>query len=223
MPVPPLSRSFASFAVNHADSGEGKIDSNLFELAQGLPIAVPMRPALLKTQADTPTEISPAGDRLSTGERELIAVFVQMTQTLGLPRSFGEIYGLLFASPQPLSQQDIMVRLGISKGSVSQGLRFLRTIGAIQAASEASERRECFVPVVELRALVGGFIRERITPQLSEWTDRTHRIRLDDFKSETGDVSATADLKVIGNRLEKLKTWHQRADLVLPLMGKLIG
>jgi DNA-binding transcriptional regulator GbsR (MarR family) len=182
-----------------------------------------MNPAFLKPQADTPAEIPAEGDRLSTGERELIAVFVQMTQTLGLPRSFGEIYGLLFATPQPLSQQDIVERLGISKGSVSQGLRFLRTLGAIQVAPEASERRECFVPVVELRALVGGFIRERITPQLSEWTDRTHRIRLEDFSSETGDVGATADLKVIGNRLEKLKTWHQRADLVLPLMGKLIG
>lgn len=200
-----------------------RFDSNLFELIHGFPISAPMDPVVLNPQADTPAEIPPEGDRLSTGERELIAVFVQMTQTLGLPRSFGEIYGLLFASPQPLSQQDIVVRLGISKGSVSQGLRFLRTIGAIQAAPEASERRECFVPVVELRALVGGFIRERITPQLSEWTDRTHRIRLEDFSAGAAHGSATPDLQVISNRLEKLKAWHQRAELVLPLMGKIIG
>ena len=58
---------------------------------------------------------------LTTGESEVIAIFVQMTQVLGVPRSLGEIYGLLFATPQPLSFQDIADRLKLSKGSVSQG------------------------------------------------------------------------------------------------------
>ena len=169
--------------------------------------------------AVTPVEVY----RLTTGETELIAVFVQMTQTLGLPRSLGEIYGLLYASPQPLAQQDIVARLGISKGSVSQGLRFLRTIGAIQPWPDANDRRECFVPVVELRALVGGFIRECITPQLTEWTERTQNISLNDFKSGERATASPSDLKLINNRIEKLKIWHQRAELVLPLMVKLIG
>ncbi len=182
-----------------------------------------MAASMTQPTVDTPAEASSEVNRLTTGERELIAVFVQMTQTFGLPRSLGEIYGLLFASPQPLSQQYIVARLGISKGSVSQGLRFLRTIGAIQPVPDANERRECFMPVVELRALVGGFIRERITPQLSLWTDRTNNINLDDFKADEGAPPSPADIKLINNRLEKLKTWHQRAELVLPLMGKLIG
>jgi len=182
-----------------------------------------MTASMTPTPADIPAEVSAEENRLTPGERELIAVFVQMTQALGLPRSLGEIYGLLFASAQPLAQQDIVARLGISKGSVSQGLRFLRTIGAIQPVPDANERRECFIPVVELRALVGGFIRERITPQLSQWSDRTKNIDLGDFKTAEGVPSSPEDIKLINNRLEKLKTWHQRAELVLPLMGKLIG
>jgi hypothetical protein len=70
---------------------------------------------------------------------------------------------------------------------------------------------------------VGGFIRERINPQLSQWTDRTQSIRLDDFKASDISSQTPADLNLINNRLEKLKTWHQRAEMVLPLMGKLIG
>ena len=172
---------------------------------------------------ESPSEAALVSTQLTVGETELISIFVQMTQTLGLPRSLGEIYGLLFASPLPLAQQDIVERLGISKGSVSQGLRFLRTIGAIEPCPTANDRRECFVPVVELRSLVGGFIRERITPQLSMWTQRTQKIAVDDFKLGGVDASSSADLKLINNRLEKLKTWHQRAELVLPLLGKLIG
>ena len=167
---------------------------------------------------------APAGpSRLNPGEVELIAIFVQMSQTLGLPRSLGEIYGLLFASTRPLAQQDIMDRLQISKGSVSQGLRFLRTIGAIQTVPNPSDRRECFEPVVELRALVGGFIRERITPQLSDWTTRTQNLSLSQFQVPGETPLPAAELALINARLSKLQTWHSRAELVLPLMGKLIG
>jgi hypothetical protein len=46
---------------------------------------------------------------------------------------------------------------------------------------------------------------------------------LNDFKLAEHPTLSPADLSLINNRLEKLKTWHQRAELVLPLMGKLIG
>ena len=160
---------------------------------------------------------------LSPGEREVIAIFVQMTQTLGLPRSLGEIYGLLFATPRPLAHQDIVNRLKLSKGSVSQGLRFLRTIGAVQTRAAGEDRRERFEPVVELRALVGGFLRERVTPQLANWVTRTQALSLADFKTADTPPPPAADLKVLANRLDKLKTWQHRADTVLPLVGKFIG
>lgn len=174
-------------------------------------------------------------------------MFVQMTQVLGVPRSLGEIYGLLFATPQPLAFQDIADRLNLSKGSVSQGLRFLRTVGAIQPVVVAGDRREFFEPVVELRALVGGFLRERLNPQLETWGTRAKALKIEHFeRSETGNsglssqvsgfsavsglrsqVSAAtldaAGRKVLSGRIDKLKTWQKRANTVLPMIGKMLG
>ena len=124
---------------------------------------------------------------LSSGETEVIAMFVQMTQVLGVPRSLGEIYGLLFATPQPLAFQDIADRLALSKGSVSQGLRFLRSVGAIQPVVVPGDRREFFEPVVELRALVGGFLRERLNPQLETWGTRAKALKIADFERKASD------------------------------------
>ena len=186
---------------------------------------------------------------LSSGEREVIAIFVQMAQALGAPRSLGEIYGLLFATPQPLSFQEIADRLKLSKGSVSQGLRFLRTVGAIKPVVVAQDRREFFEPVVELRALVGGFFKERLNPQLEAWGTRAKTLKVEDFvkveigKPEAGSLKPEAnqsetsgltsqpsgladqlsDEEVLGSRLDKLKTWHKRANTVLPMIGKLLG
>lgn len=55
-------------------------------------------------------------------------------QVFGVPKSVGQIFGLLYASPEPLVFSDIVVRLEISKGSTSQGLQLLPSLGAINVA-----------------------------------------------------------------------------------------
>lgn len=67
-------------------------------------------------------------------EAEIVAVFSDLVVLLGLPKSLGEIYGLVFASAEPTTFADIEHKLGLSKGSVSQGLRALRELGAVREA-----------------------------------------------------------------------------------------
>ncbi len=143
-----------------------------------------------------------------------------MTQALGIPRSLGEIYGLLFATPQPLAFQDIVDRLKMSKGSVSQGLRFLRTVAAIKPVVVTGDRREFFEPVIELRQLVSGFLRERLNPQIETWGTRAKALKPTDFALET---LSEDDRETLDSRLDKLKTWQKRAGLVLPMVSKLLG
>src|SRR6218665_1610843 len=128
------------------------------------------------------SQLSALNSQLTPGEAGVISIFVQMAQAMGMQRSLGEIYGLLYATPQPLAFQDIVDRLGLSKGSVSQGLRFLRNVGAIQPVEVPGDRREYFEPVVELRALVGGFLREKINPQLEDWGVRARALKIEDFE-----------------------------------------
>ena len=59
---------------------------------------------------------------------ESVDFFVRMMSIMGLPRSVGEIYGLLYFSEDPLSMDQICKKLGISVGSASQGLKTLRNL-----------------------------------------------------------------------------------------------
>ena len=160
-----------------------------------------------------------------------------------MQRSLGEIYGLLYATPEPLAFQDIVDRLGLSKGSVSQGLRFLRTVGAIKPVVVAGDRREFFEPVLELRALVGGFLKERLNPELESWGVRAKALKIEDFeraksdelsanssersasglKAQGSQLTAQERRKLLGSRIDKLKAWHKKANLVLPMVSKLLG
>jgi len=83
---------------------------------------------------------SPAA-QLTALETEIIDLFVQVSRLFGQPRSLAEIYGLLFISAHPLAMDDLIERLRLSKGAASQGLKFLRNMGAGKTVYVPGDRR----------------------------------------------------------------------------------
>ncbi len=155
---------------------------------------------------------------LTTLQREVVDFFVDGVKVLGLPRSLGEIYGLLFITTAPLSLDDLVRDLGISKGSASQGLRMLRTLGAVREAAGNGDRRTYYEPAVDLKKLVGGFIREQVRPHLD-----SGKIKLR-FIAETASLTADpVDKEFFNDRIERLESWMKRGGQVLPMLQKILG
>ena len=153
-------------------------------------------------------------------EREIANHFADLATMLAQPRSYGQIYGLLFASTRPLSFTDIVERLDLSKGSVSQGLKALRAVGAIHPAEGSDWRREHFVAETELRMLIGGLLRESIQPQLKQGAMRVEAMRT---RHRTLLTGRTGTGKALHDRLAKLHSWHRKGGAILPLISKFIG
>ncbi|MBK1831029.1 hypothetical protein JIN77_09855 [Verrucomicrobiaceae bacterium R5-34] len=148
----------------------------------------------------------------------LLAFFQDAVRLLGLPKSVGEIYGVLYASPTPLTMIDLVDRLGISKGSASQGLKMLRTLGAVREVDFKDDRKTYFEADVELKKLVGGFIREQIRPHLTSGKEKLKEIRSEAQHIEDPELRAFYD-----ERIERLERWSGKANLVLPLLQKFLG
>ncbi len=151
-------------------------------------------------------------------ERQVVAFFVDGVRVLGLPRSIGEIYGLLFISQTALSLDDLVLRLHISKGSASQGLRMLKSLGAVREAAGGAERRTYYQPAIELKRLAGGFIREQIRPHLESGKTKISRLA-----ETTQDIDDPARRKFLSERVERLETWMRSGGRVLPVLQKLLG
>lgn len=134
---------------------------------------------------------------------------------LSLPKSVGEIYGLLYATPDPIPFDEIQQRLNISKGSVSQGLRFLRSLGAVQVRYMAGDRRDHYQAETSLRRLAEGFLRDRIQPHLDNGHNRLQTMEQmlnPDHPHHEHYQSA----------LNSLKTWSHRARLLMPLVKRVV-
>jgi DNA-binding transcriptional regulator GbsR (MarR family) len=154
---------------------------------------------------------------LTEFELELIDLFVRSGQVLGLPRSIGEIYGFLFAQAQPQPMEVLIRRLGISIGSASQGLRFLKSIGAVKVTLHPGDRREFFSAQTELRKLAVGLIKERIQPHLDNGDARIELLTQVARKLPPGDRAT------LMGRVEILKGWRSRAAKALPFIVRILS
>lgn len=155
---------------------------------------------------------------MSEADRKIVDLFVDGVRVLGLPKSIGEIYGLLFVSRDPLSLDDLVARLGISKGSASQGLRMLRGLGAVKESDGNGGRRTYYEPEISLKRLVGGFLREQVVPHLE-----SGRSKLAELEKMAGEIEDPAEREFCQDRVGRLDAWFRRGRVVLPVLQKLLG
>ena len=157
-------------------------------------------------------------DTLDDWEVAVIDLFLHAANSFGLPKSYGQIYGLLFSRDHPLAMNEVMEHLQISKGSASQGLRALRQLGAVTSVFEPGDRKERFVAESRLRKLVGGFLREQADPHLEKGTARLKQI--ESLVNDLDDVDAR---KRGSRRHQILLGWHRQMSRLLPWVKMIVG
>jgi DNA-binding transcriptional regulator GbsR (MarR family) len=155
---------------------------------------------------------APSSSALQAWEISMIDSFVRAANLIGLPRSIGEIYGLLYCSPEAMTFDQVVERLGISAGSVSQGLKTLRQLGAIKLHYAPGSRKDHYLPELSMERLVRGFIKDQFAPHLESSAERLSEI-------ET-QLAAIADAPLRAHaqqRLNTMRTWRRRTEKLLPL------
>ncbi len=156
-----------------------------------------------------------AGD-LSEMEIEAIELFINFFKLIGLPKSVGEIYGLLFVSPRPLAMDDLMQRLRISLGAASQGLRLLRSFGAVKTIYVPGDRRDHYVADLDLSNFATVFIKEELLPRMNRSLERIRR--MEELALDMNDE----DRQSTNKRIERLKHWLERGNKMLPWILKFL-
>ncbi len=145
-------------------------------------------------------------------EIAVVSFFVEAADLLGVPKSVAAIYGICFASPEPLGFAEIDALLDISTGSISQGLRVLREVGALKVVSAPVERRDRFTPDLELRKLAARFLEERVDKQL-----KAGNTRLKTLKAAV-PAGSNGSARELRDRLKQLQNWHDKSRALLPVV-----
>lgn len=155
-------------------------------------------------------DLTPKASALSELEVESIELFISFFKLIGLQKSVGEIYGLLFVSPRALPMDEIIDRLGISLGAASQGLKVLRSVGAVKTVYTPGDRRDHYAADLELSKFATAFIKEELQPRLDHALERIGTMETLASELEPSLQAGAAE------RLERLKHWLDRGEKMLP-------
>jgi DNA-binding transcriptional regulator GbsR (MarR family) len=100
----------------------------------------------MTTVGETPgKQLTPVAlGELQTAQDLFIRRWGEMGQTWGINRTMAEIHALLYVVAEPLSTDDVMERLNISRGNASMSLRALCDWGIVHRLHKRGQRREYF-------------------------------------------------------------------------------
>lgn len=161
---------------------------------------------------------SASAAELSSFEASMVGLCISVASAFSLPKSIGAIYGLAYASAEPLTMDDFVERLQIAAGSASQGLRFLHRLGAVKTVYRADSRKTLYAPEESLRRVLVGVLNENFVPQLRDTAERLPALR-----AELASVAEQESREVLEKRIENLESWASKSSNLLPWLGRFIS
>jgi HTH-type transcriptional regulator, glycine betaine synthesis regulator len=183
-------------------------------------VSPPSRLRVKRSASSTPPAV--AATRLSRTRLDLIESAGRLCQIAGLPRTTGQIFGLLFLSPRPLGLDEIAELLAISKASASTGTRQLMTIHALRQVWKPGDRRDYFEAVGELREVLRAIYRSLFQPRITKSRGRIDLLleTLEEDKRE--GLISREEYQFCRERIQQMASIQGRVEKALPIAEKLL-
>lgn len=146
--------------------------------------------------------------KYTEAKQELIQAWGNLGSSWGLNKTMGQIHALLMVSPKPLSTEDIMEELSISRGNANMNIRALMDWGIVSKVALPGERKEYFKSEKDIWALARQVARERRKRELEPILKVLKEVN--DVPSEGTDES-----KEFKKVVKELKNFAEKSDGLL--------
>lgn len=159
---------------------------------------------------------------LSRTRLELAETTGRLCQLLGLPRSTGQIYGLLYLSPQPRTLDEIAAQLSISKASASTGVRQLVAWHAVRQVWVPGERKDYYEAQADLPELIRANYHGFFKPKLSKSERKLDALLATLEADRKSGAIDRADFDFCRDRIASIGALQSRLKKVLPLAERFL-
>ncbi|MBI4411066.1 MAG: ArsR family transcriptional regulator [Deltaproteobacteria bacterium] len=127
-----------------------------------------------------------------------------------LNRVCGQIYALLFLSPEPLSLDDIVAELGVSKGNVSVNIRVLEDYKLVKKVWVKGTRKDYYQAVDTLPTKIIKEFFEKIRRNIRDSLDM-----IDDCCATVdGAKGVESEAQFMLERLKRIQSFYKNANFL---------
>ena len=132
----------------------------------------------------------------------------------GINRTMAQIHALLLISADPLTQDDMMEQLNISRGNTNMNIRELINWGLVERVLLSGERKEYFTAEKDIWKVVKRIVKERKKRELEPMLQL-----LDKLEEVEGD-KRDKNVKIFVDTVSSIKKLGRQADKTLDMMIK---
>lgn len=134
----------------------------------------------------------------------------------GINRTMAQIHALLLISADPLTQDDIMELLNISRGNTNMNIRELINWGLVERVLLTGERKEYFTAEKDIWQVVKKIVKERKKRELEpmlQLLDKLENVEGDKRdKNVRSFVETVSSIKKLGRQADKTLDVMIKAD-----------
>lgn len=141
----------------------------------------------------TPSE----SEKLSQFENQFIMEWGRMSSSWGINRTMAQIHALLLVTSRPHSMDEIIDRLGISRGNASMSLRDLMDWGVVSRFRQPGDRKDTYMADTDMWSMFAKVIRERKRRELDP-TQTAIREMLAHFSENPAEETSTVKARFEG-------------------------
>jgi len=152
--------------------------------------------------------------KLAEARNQFIASWGAFGTQWGINRTMAQIHALLLVSPDPLSADDIMEQLEISRGNANMNVRELINWGLVERILLPGERKEFFTADKDIWRIARQIAKERKKRELEPL------IKMVDQLSNVEGDKKDKEVKTFTDTLTNIKKFGLQADKALDLMIK---
>ena len=143
----------------------------------------------------------------------------QICSKFGLNNIMAQLYAILYLSGKPLSLNDMVERLKISKGSASVNIRALERYGAVKKTWVRGSRKDYYEAEMDIYKVMLDRVKSISQARLSELNNMvTSSCEILNLVIPS-DLEEKEDVKIFRQRLDKLKSLHDRAQSLFNLFN----
>lgn len=161
--------------------------------------------------------------KLKIIEEEFIEAVGQLSVSLSINRIVGQLYALLFLSPHPLSLDDMVDKLKISKGNASVNIRELERWGAVRKMWVKGERKNFYEANLDIFKIVTNRLKNGLTERLQKVMGKIERSEgmIRNCLKESSGGEEKIKIKVYQDRIKRVKKLSKEVENLLKILSRL--
>lgn len=148
--------------------------------------------------------------KLDEAKQQFITTWGAMGSNWGVNRTMAQLHALMLISNEPLSTEDIMAQLNISRGNANMNIRALIDWGLVEKLHKLGERKEFFQAEKDLWKVATRIAKERRKRELAPILDA-----LDDLRDINDSDADPNDIKKFTKQMDDLEGFTGRVDDLL--------